>query len=165
MVSVVPGSLTLVVPAEDGRRSPLQDLLSGTNHRVRLARNAEEAVSVLGQEPFDLILLDLGVRDSDGVGILQMLKCESRVWHIPVIVVGNPDGADDVVRSLELGAEDYLLAPLHPVLLGVRINSFLAKKRLQKVETEYNKIFEEQSADLTELKRELTRLRTADVPS
>jgi DNA-binding response OmpR family regulator len=165
MVSIVPASLTLVVPVEDGCCGPLQDLLSGTNHRVRPARNADEALTVLGQEQFDLVLLDLGVPGFDGIEILETLKCDSRVWHIPVIVVGNHDGVDDVVRSLELGAEDYLLAPLHPVLLGLRINSFLAKKRLQKVETEYIKIFEEQSADLNELKRELTRLRTADVRS
>ena len=111
------------------------------------------------------MLLDLDGRPSDATAVLQQLKCDSRVWHIPVIVVGSPDDTDAVVQCIELGADDYLLRPLHPVLLNLRINTFLAKQRLQEVETEYIKIFEEQSADLHRLREELAGFRSAAVNS
>jgi DNA-binding response OmpR family regulator len=161
----VPGSLILVLPAEDDRPSSVVDLLRDTNHRVRPARDLEEAVRALGQDAFDLVLLDLNGDIPDATGALQRLKCDGRVWHIPVIALGSPDEVDAVVRCIELGADDYVLGPLNPVLLSLRINTFLAKKRLQEVEAEYIKIFEEQSAELHALKRELANLRTAGVSS
>lgn len=161
----VPGSLTLVLQAENGRPSSVVELLRDTDHRVHVAGDLEEAVRALSEEPFDLVLLDLTSRPSDANRILGRLKCDSRVWHIPVIALGSPDDVEAVVRCIELGADDYVMAPLHPVLLSLRINTFLAKRRLQEVEAEYIKIFEEQSAELHELKRELADLRTAGVGS
>ena len=161
----MPGSLTLVLQVENGRPTSVVDLLRDTDHRVHLVGDPDEAVRALSEEPFDLVLLDLTGRPADANRILGRLKCDSRVWHIPVIALGSPDDVEAVVGCIELGADDYVLAPLHPVLLSLRINMFLAKRRLQEVEAEYIKIFEEQSAELHRLKGELADLRTAGVSS
>ncbi|MDQ1490169.1 MAG: hypothetical protein QOJ23_2683 [Actinomycetota bacterium] len=153
----MPGALTLIVPGDEADGGGLVALLGQTSHRVRFACDADAALETLSRQPFDLVLLDTSVPGCDGAQILQDLKCDSRVWHIPVIVVGSPDNAEDIVRCLDLGAEDYVLQPLHPTLVTLRINALLAKRRLQELETEYIKIFEEQSAELNELKREARR--------
>lgn len=155
------GSLTLVVPAGESHPLAVADLLGDTNHCLRFAADAEAAVDALAGEPFDVVLLDISQPGIDAADILGRLKCDSRVWHIPVIVVGDPDDVEGIARCIGLGAEDYLTQPLHPALLNLRINGFLAKRRLQQLETEYIKIFEEQSAHLHELRRELTDLRSA----
>src|SRR5581483_12025525 len=58
-VMPVPGSLILVLQAENGRPSSLVELLRDTDHRVHVAGDLEEAVRALSEKPFDLVLLDL----------------------------------------------------------------------------------------------------------
>jgi class 3 adenylate cyclase len=95
------------------------------------AEHGGEALELLRQQPFDLILLDVLMPELDGYEVLAKLQDDPHLRDIPVIVTSALDEIDSVVRCLEMGAEDYLTKPVNPVLLNARINASLEKKRLR----------------------------------
>ena len=87
--------------------------------------------------PFDVILLDVLMPEMDGYQVLEQVKSDSRLRHIPVIMISALDEMDSVVRCIEMGAADYLPKPFNPALLQARLNASLAEKRLRDLELEY----------------------------
>ena len=100
-------------------------------HHVESAENGRLALARLNDEDFDLVLLDIEMPEVDGFEVLAQLKEDRALRDIPVIVTSSLEGLDNVVRCLELGAEDYLAKPVNPVLLRARLDSSLEKKRLR----------------------------------
>ncbi len=100
-------------------------------HRVSLAENGRIALERLRKEPFDLLLLDIEMPELDGFAVLEQLKADLHLREVPVLVTSSVEGLNNVVRCIELGAEDYLPKPVNPVLLKARIGASLEKKRLR----------------------------------
>jgi adenylate cyclase len=100
-------------------------------HRATLAENGRIALEMLRKEPFDLMLLDIEMPEMDGFAVLEQLKNEPALRDLPVIVTSSLEGMDNIVRCIELGAEDYLSKPVNAVLLKARIGASLEKKRLR----------------------------------
>lgn len=100
-------------------------------HRVALAENGRVALERLRSESFDLLLLDMEMPELDGFQVLEQLVADARLRDLPVIVTSSLEGLAQIVRCIELGAEDYLHKPVNPVLLKARIGSSLEKKRLR----------------------------------
>ena len=63
---------------------------------------------MLRREPFDLLLLDMEMPEMDGFQVLEQLVADLQLRDLPVIVTSSLEGIDNVVRCIELGAEDYL---------------------------------------------------------
>jgi class 3 adenylate cyclase len=127
-----PAAGTILI-ADDNRvnRLLLARGLEHEGHTVVFAEHGAEALELLRNERFDLILLDVLMPELDGYGVLAELADDPHLRDIPVIVTSALDELDSVVRCLEMGAEDYLTKPVNPVLLSARINSSLEKKRLR----------------------------------
>src|SRR6516162_1365424 len=100
-------------------------------HRVMLAENGRIALEKLQSEPFDLLLLDIEMPEVDGFAVLEQLKADPQLREMPVIVTSSVEALDNVVRCINLGAEDYLHKPVNQVLLKARIGAGLEKKRLR----------------------------------
>jgi adenylate cyclase len=100
-------------------------------HRVSLAENGRIALEKLRSEPFDLLLLDIEMPELDGFAVLEQIKTDPQLREVPVIVTSSVEGLDNVVRCINLGAEDYLHKPVNQVLLKARIGASLEKKRLR----------------------------------
>ena len=129
-VPVAPGKILLV---DDNRmnRLLLGRSLEQEGHTVVFAEHGREALDVLRQRQFDVLLLDVLMPELDGYGVLEELKGDLHLRDIPVIMTSALDELDSVVRCVEMGAEDYLTKPINPVLLNARINASLEKKRLR----------------------------------
>jgi len=97
---------------------------------VEFAENGRQALDLVGQGGFDLMLLDVEMPELDGYAVLAELKGDPHLRELPVIMTSALDELDSVVRCIELGAEDYLTKPVNPVLLQARIQSSLERKRL-----------------------------------
>jgi class 3 adenylate cyclase len=67
----------------------------------------------------------------DGFAVLEQLKVDPKLRDVPVIVTSSVEGLDNIIRCIELGAEDYLPKPVNQVLLKARIGAGLEKKRLR----------------------------------
>src|SRR6266576_2563421 len=99
-------------------------------HTVASAENGRVALDMLRREAFDLVLLDMEMPEMDGFQVLEQLVNDLQLRDLPVIVTSSLEGITNVVRCIELGAEDYLTKPVNPVLLQARIGASLEKKRL-----------------------------------
>ena len=101
-------------------------------HRVALRRERpRRARDAAARARFDLLLLDMEMPEMDGFQVLEQLAADLQLRDLPVIVTSSLEGIDNVVRCIELGAEDYLHKPVNPVLLKARIGASLEKKRLR----------------------------------
>ena len=119
------GARLLVVDDNKVNRLLLARSLELQGHSVALAENGLVALEMLRREPFDLLLLDIEMPEMDGLQVLEQLKGDRHLRDLPVIVTSAIEGLDNVVRCIELGAEDYLHKPVNPVLLKARINASL----------------------------------------
>src|SRR5215510_7752015 len=125
------GARLLVVDDNKVNRLLLARSLEQQGHQVTTAENGRIALDMLRREPFDLLLLDIEMPEMDGFQVLEQLKADRQLRDLPVIVTSVIEGLDNVVRCIELGAEDYLHKPVNPVLLRARIGASLEKKRLR----------------------------------
>jgi len=129
----------LVVDDIEANRDLLSRRLQRQGHSVVVAENGREAIELLRNQQFDLILCDIMMPEMNGYQVLEYLKADDALRHIPVIMISALDDIESVVRCIELGAEDYLFKPFNPTLLKARINASLEKKRLRDQEQAYLK--------------------------
>ena len=126
------GAARLLV-ADDNKvnRLLLQRSLELQGHAVECAANGRVALEMLRQGSYDLMLLDMEMPEMDGFQVLEQLTRDQALRDLPVIVTSSLEGIANVVRCIELGAEDYLTKPVNAVLLKARIGASLEKKRLR----------------------------------
>jgi len=114
--------------------------LNGQGYQVTTARDGQQALALLRDNqsgPVDVVLLDILMPEMDGFQLLEQIKRDNDLRHIPVIMISALDELDSVIRCIEMGATDYLHKPYNPAMLQARINASLAEKRLRDLELEY----------------------------
>jgi class 3 adenylate cyclase len=165
-VRAAEAGLILVVDDNADNREVLGRRLEREGHQVRLAASGQQALEIVHGEPIDLVLLDVMMPEMDGFAVLQHLKADPELLHIPVLMISALDEMESVVRCIELGAEDYLPKPFDPVLLRARIGACLEKKRLRDRDTrhvqelaEWNRTLEQRVAEQVALVERLGRLK------
>jgi len=109
----------LVVDDDHSMRRMLIEYLTGHGYRANGAATAAEANAAFEAEPYDLILLDLGLPDDDGTELARRWRLQAAV---PIIYITGRDEEADRVMGLELGADDYVTKPfsLREVLARMR---------------------------------------------
>ncbi len=122
----------LVVDDEDAMRNVLVITLRSLGYpNIFEARDGAAALAVLRSRPFDLLVADIQMPVMDGFGLLNVLKDDPFLRHLPVIVASGMNEIAAVVRCIELGAEDFLTKPVNPTLLRARVSASLERKRLR----------------------------------
>ncbi|MDH2436338.1 response regulator [Pokkaliibacter sp. MBI-7] len=96
-------------------------------HVVDAFCSAGEALRALEMGQFDLVLLDLGLPDGDGLTVLQAIR--RRQDATPVLILTARDGLEDRVKGLDLGADDYLTKPFSLVELEARVRALLRRSQ------------------------------------
>jgi class 3 adenylate cyclase len=138
------GSRLLVVDDNEDNRYTLTTRLKRQGYPdVVTANDGRQALELLRKQPFDLVLLDIMMPELNGYQVLEQLKADDRLRHIPVIMISAVDELDSVIRCVELGAEDYLQKPFNPTLLRARIGACLEKKRLRDQLVEWSRTLEQ----------------------
>ena len=125
------GARLLLVDDNKVNRLLLARTLELAGHRVSAAENGRVALAMLRKDGYDLLLLDIEMPEMDGFQVLEQVRGDLALRDVPVIVTSSLEGLANVVRCIELGAEDYLTKPVNPVLLKARIGASLEKKRLR----------------------------------
>lgn len=121
----------LVVDDKAENREILERFLERDGHRVETAVDGAEALRLIDEHDYDLVLLDLMMPGIDGFEVLDELRHKERLHNLPVIVVSGLDDAEDVLVCLETGAEDFLSRPLDMRMLRAKVASSLERHRLR----------------------------------
>jgi len=127
----------LVVDDSPTIRMKLSFDLETQGHSVTTARNGREALTLMQEQAFDLVLLDILMPEMNGYDVLRHMNQDAQLRNIPVIVISAFDEIESLIRCIQMGAEDYLLKTLDPVLLKARIDASLEKKRWHDQEQAY----------------------------
>jgi adenylate cyclase len=130
-VTVADAALLVVDDSEDNRYTLTRRLSREGYANIATATNGREALKMLQAQPVDLVLLDIMMPDMNGYEVLERLKADPHLRHIPVIMISAIDEIESVIRCVELGAEDYLSKPFNPTLLRARVGASLERKKLQ----------------------------------
>ncbi len=129
----------LVVDDIEENRDVLRRRLEREGCTVETAPGGSDALDQLASDGFDLVLLDVLMPDMSGYDVLDRMKADPHLSHIPVIMISALDDLASIVRCIELGAADYLPKPFDPVLLRARVGACLEQKRLRDAEKDYLK--------------------------
>ncbi len=115
----------LVVDDSAATRNLVKGMLIAIGHIPRLAENYVDALEEIDKHKPDLILLDIMMPEVSGFQLLERLKSDSSLAHIPVIMISALDDAETIVRCVKLGAADYLSKPFNEYRLEEKINQAL----------------------------------------
>jgi len=147
------GALVLVVEDEPEIRSLIRGCLITDGYRVIEASRANNATLLICSHNPDLLLLDLGFPDADGIDLIRQL----RDWTaLPIIVISARDHEEDKVGALDAGADDYLTKPFGVEELLARMRVALRSSRKKSMSTCQTYDFDQLRIDL--VRREVTQL-------
>ncbi|MEI6537294.1 MAG: SpoIIE family protein phosphatase, partial [Verrucomicrobiaceae bacterium] len=99
--------------------------------KITEAVDGRQAVGLIKEKSFDLMLLDMEMPEMNGMEVLHTIKSSPELSGLPVIVVSGAEQLENAVKCIEAGAEDYLPKPFNPTLLRARVTSSIEKKRLR----------------------------------
>ncbi|WP_430598049.1 response regulator transcription factor [Enterococcus sp. AZ177] len=112
----------LIIEDDDLIAEFMGAVLEKEKHTVHLAHSALEGLSTFRMWPMDLILLDLGLPDQDGIEVLKKIR---ETAAVPIIIISARDHENNKVEALDLGADDYITKPFGTPELLARIRTAL----------------------------------------
>ncbi len=115
----------LIVEDEPDLARQLQDGLAGAGYAVDYAPDGEEAHFLGDTEPYDAVILDLGLPVLDGVSVLEKWRKAGR--EMPVLILTARDSWSDKVAGLDAGADDYLAKPFKMEELLARLRALIRR--------------------------------------
>ncbi len=114
----------LLIDDEPIARRILSQPLAEMGYHITMAVSGNDAVQLLENHDFDLVLLDIGMQDGDGYVVLEALRRGEAVRWVPVIMTSGYKSETQIMRALELGADDYMIKPINLGFLRFKIRNF-----------------------------------------
>jgi DNA-binding response OmpR family regulator len=116
----------LIVEDEKSLVKEVQEFLKKEGYVCEVANNGKEASEKIFVNPYDFILLDLGLPDVDGIQLLKEAKESGQ--EASIIILTARGSTDDKVKGLDLGADDYLAKPFSLLELSSRMQAIIRRK-------------------------------------
>lgn len=104
----------------------IKKLLSAEGRVVDVANNGTDALHLGATEPYDMIILDIGLPERDGISVLR--EWRSAGVKTPVLILTARDGWSERVDGLDAGADDYMTKPFHMPELAARVRAILRRQ-------------------------------------
>ena len=144
----------LVVDDVEKNARLLADVLTAKGYRASKAYSGEAALAAIAAEPPDLVLLDVMMPGLDGYAVCRAIRADERCAMLPVVLVTALDPAQERIKGIEAGADDFLNKPVNQAELMARVRSLLRIKA-------YHDEVQRQKAELAQWNRTLEQ-RVAD---
>ena len=124
----MPKERILIVDDEEDILELLRYNLGREGYGVVCAESGEQALDLVKSNNIDLIVLDLMLPGIDGLSVARNLKNDTKLNHIPIVMLTAKGEESDIVAGLEVGAEDYIAKPFSPRILIARIRVILRRQ-------------------------------------
>jgi DNA-binding response OmpR family regulator len=105
----------------------VKNILEGAGHTVSTVSNAEEAMEAIGQQEFELVVLDIIMPGMDGIQLCRQIRADPHYGRIPVLFLTAKGRASDIVQGLDAGGDDYLTKPFEMIELPARVRAMLRR--------------------------------------
>ncbi len=138
----------LIADDDEVNRDLLTHRLTRLGYRVSAAVDGLEALTLLRQQTFSLLLLDIEMPKLDGFQVLTEMKSDESLRDVPVVMVTAKDDLQSTVKCIELGADDHIPKPFDPVLLKARVNSCIQKKQFFDEKERYRLALQKENTQL-----------------
>ncbi|OQY24350.1 MAG: hypothetical protein B6I34_03670, partial [Anaerolineaceae bacterium 4572_32.1] len=109
----------------------IQDRLTAAGYQVTVAHSGEEALAKVSSAAPDLVLSDVVMPGINGYELVRRLRQQPATAQTPVIMLTSKGGIKEKVTGFEAGADDYLVKPVDPTELELRIQALLARAAAQ----------------------------------
>jgi DNA-binding response OmpR family regulator len=152
------GGELLIVDDDPANLDLLRRRLVRQGYEVTTSDGGQEALNLLDEQVFDLVILDMMMPDINGMQVLRRLKSNPKHQAMPVIMISALDDTDRVVECISLGAEDYVFKPFNPVLLKARVGAALEKYRRREHQARKLSVFISSPGDVIPERRALKRI-------
>lgn len=130
------GKVILVVEDNPDMREYITRVLS-PYYRVETAENGADGLTKAAEVMPDIIISDLMMPKMDGIEMLQTLKKDSKIGHIPVVMLTAVSDEQTVIRSLQTGVDEYVTKPFRASVLKARMDNIIARSSERQQVTEY----------------------------
>lgn len=127
----------LVVDDNEMNRSLIQIQLKRQGYTVSVAESGPQALNLLEEQEYDLILLDIMMPGMNGLEVLEVIRKKHTMLNLPVIMVTADDLQESIIDAMQRGANDYLIKPLNMPVTIARIKSQLTSKDLATLKDEF----------------------------
>lgn len=111
-------------------RKTLELRLHSKGYRVDTAANGHEALELIEQNHYDVVLLDRKMPEFSGIDTLRELRTRHSVSELPIIMLTSTENSDAIVEALQAGANDYIIKPGELAVIDARIRAQISVKRL-----------------------------------
>lgn len=116
----------LIIEDEIDLQKTIEDFFKLQNFNVHIASNKFEAEDLILVNQFDILLLDIGLPDGNGIDLLSVIKKNQQ--DCGILIISAKNSIDDKIKGLDLGADDYITKPFHLAELNSRIKALLRRK-------------------------------------
>ena len=117
----------LIVDDDESVLTMLYKVIRSAGMEAKTVSGGEQALELVREHPFDLILLDVNLRGMDGFQVIHELR--GRGIKIPIIIVSGRKEDYDTLYGLDIGADDYITKPFNPVVLAAKVKALIRRSR------------------------------------
>jgi two-component system sensor histidine kinase/response regulator len=150
----------LVADDEPSNRMLLRRVLA-SRYEVTEAQDGRDALDLIGQQDFDMLLLDVMMPGATGLDVLEQVRAAPDKADLPVILISALADNDDIIRGLRMGANDYIPKPIEIDVVSARVDTHIRLKQM----TDLHKQTIAQLQAAQQLKDRLFRIASHDLKS
>lgn len=121
--------VALIVDDDQAILAMLCKIVRSNGIEAVTASSADQALVLIGERPYDLILMDINMHGMDGFQAIQTIR--NRGVKVPIMIISGRDEDYDTIYGLDIGADDYITKPFNPVTLGAKIKALIRRYRGQ----------------------------------
>lgn len=121
----------LIVDDDEAVLTMLYKVIRSNGIEADTASNGKNALELVSQKTYDLILLDVNMHGMDGFQVIQEIR--GRKINVPIIVVSGRVEDYDMLYGLNIGADDYVTKPFNPVVLGAKVKALIRRSQSSSV--------------------------------
>lgn len=117
----------LIVDDDTAVLTILYKVIKSNGLEADTASSGEQALALLTQREYELLLLDINMKGMDGFEVIQTIRRNG--LKIPIIIVSGRKEDYDTLYGLDIGADDYITKPFNPITLGVKVKALIRRSR------------------------------------